>query len=257
MSLQGKVALVTGGGRGIGKACALALAAKGADVAIAYRRGKEAADETVREIEKLGRRAMAVACDVAVEEQARALTKEVIERMGKIDILVCNAGVASRGLPVKETTTDEFRRLFDTHVMGSLWCIQGALDSMRAQGRGHIVLVSSIATLSCGERTAPYTMAKAALEALTKVLSKEEGPNGVRVNCIGPGLVDTEMGKRLVKGRSGEDIKDLYAKYPFGRVAQPEDIGNLCAFLCSPEAEYVSGQVVWVHGGGFEKHEVV
>jgi 3-oxoacyl-[acyl-carrier protein] reductase len=257
INLEGRVALVTGGNRGIGYGCAMALARAGADLAITYRRGAEDAHRAVEEIKALGRRALAVQCDVSVESDVASMISAVLEHFGMIDILICNAGIASRGYSVHDTTTEEMRKVIDTHVFGTFWCVRAALDSMRNQGRGDIILISSIATTSCGERTAPYTMAKSAIESLTRILSKEEGPNGIRVNCIGPGLIETEMGRRLVKGRSGTDIKDLYATFPFGRVGQPEDIGNLAAFLCSDAAEYISGQVIYVHGGGFQRHQVV
>ncbi len=257
MASSAKVALVTGGGRGIGRGCSLALAKAGVDIVVNYRKDEAEAQKTVKEIEAIGRRAIAVQADVAQESQIAAMIKTALEQMGRLDILICNAGIASRGNTVRETTTDEMRRVLDTHVMGSYWCVRESLDALRAQGNSRVILVSSIATQSCGERTAPYTMAKSAIETLTKVLSKEEGPHGVRVNCIAPGLIETDMGSRLVKGRSGADIKSLAATFPFGRVGQPEDIGNLAAFLCSDEAEYISGQIIYVHGGGFQRHQVV
>lgn len=257
MKLQGKVALITGGGRGIGRGCAMALAGAGADVAITYRKDDAAAAQTVAAIEALGRRAIAISCDVGHEDQVNNAAAGALAHFGRVDILVANAGIASRGLTVRDTTSDEMRRVMDTHVMGSFWCAKAVIDPMRSQGEGHIFFISSIATLSNAANTAPYTMAKSAIESLTQVLCKEEGPNGIRVNCIGPGLIDTDMGARLVKGRSGVDIKNLYESFPFGRVGQSEDIGNLVAFLSSPEGSYISGQVVYVHGGGFQKHEVV
>jgi len=257
MSVNGRVALITGGNRGIGRGCALALARAGADIAITYRKGADEAQKTVEEIKALGHRALAVECDVSQEPQIGGMIEKVLAEFGRVDILICNAGIASRGNTVHGTTTEEMRRILDTHVMGSFWCIRAALDAMRKQERSDIILISSIATQQCGERTAPYTMAKSAIESLTKVLSKEEGPNNIRVNCIAPGLIETEMGKRLVKARSGVEIGALAESYPFGRVGQPEDIGNLAAFLCSEEAWYISGQVIWVHGGVFQRHQVV
>ena len=251
MNLDGRKALVTGGGRGIGAGCSLALAAAGADVAVIYRRGAEAADETVRAIEKLGRKAVKVQCDVSQEEQVSAAVKSVLDTFGSIDILIANAGIASRGNTVHDTSTEEMRRVMDTHVMGSFWCCKEVIGSMREQGRGHIIMISSVATMHHGANGAPYNMAKAAMESLMHTLCKEEGPNGIRVNVIGPGLIETEMGRRLVKARFNADVKDLYASHPFGRVGQPEDIGNLAAFLCSEEGSYVNGQVIYVHGGNF------
>lgn len=251
MDLKGRVAFVTGGGRGIGAGCSMALAKAGADVAMTYRKDREAAETTADEIRAMGCRAHAVQCDVSDEDSVKEAARKVLAEMGKIDILIANAGIASRGNTVRDTPTEEFRRLFDTHIMGSIWCCQAVVDSMREQGKGHIILISSVATKQHGARSAPYSMAKAAIESLMQVLSKEEGPNGIRVNVIAPGLIETEMGRRLTKARGTADIKDLYATHPFGRVGQPEDIGNLAAFLCSDEGSYVNSQVVYVYGGDF------
>lgn len=256
MNLQGRVAVVTGGGRGIGRGCSVVLARAGADVALSYRKNEDEAQKTKKEIEALGRRAVAIQADVAQEEDVKKLMQRAVQGLGKIDILICNAGIASRGNMIHDTSTEEMRRVLDTHIMGSFWCCREALDSMRAQKRAHIILLSSVATISHNERGGPYSMAKAAIEGLTKVLCKEEGPNGIRVNCIAPGLIETDMGRKLVKARDNVDIKDLHASFPFGRVGQPEDIANLAAFLCSDEGSYISGQVIYVHGGGFQKHKV-
>lgn len=250
MNLTGKVAFITGGGRGIGKGCAMALARAGADIALTYRRDNDSAQQTVSEIEALGPKALALQCDVSEEEQVESAAKQAIEELGGVDILVANAGIASRGQTVYDTPSGEFLALFNTHVMGAIWSTKAVLASMRERGSGHIVLISSVATKQHGANSAPYSMAKAAMESLMLVLSREEGPNGVRVNAIAPGLIETEMGKRLSAAR-GSDIKDLYKVYPFGRVGQPEDIGNLAAFLCSQEGSYISGQVIYVDGGGF------
>ena len=250
MNLTEKIAFITGGGRGIGKGCALALARAGADIALTYRRDEEAAQQTVAEIEKLGRKALSLQCDVSEEEQVESAAKRAVDELGGVDILVANAGIASRGSTVRDTPSGEFLALFNTHVMGAIWSTKAVLDSMRERGDGRIVLISSVATKQHGANSAPYSMAKAAIESLMLVLSREEGPNGVRVNAIAPGLIETEMGRRLSAAR-GSDIKDLYSVYPFGRVGQPEDIGNLAAFLCSEEGSYISGQVIYVDGGGF------
>lgn len=253
MDLGGRVAFVTGGGRGIGAGCSIALAKAGADIALTYRKDNDSAIEVAAEIEKLGRKALVLQCDVAQEDQVFTAAEQAVAELGKVDILVANAGIASRGNTVYDTPTEEFRRLFDTHIMGAIWSCKAVLDSMRKQGDGHIVIVSSVATIHHAAQGAPYNMAKAAMESLMMTLSKEEGPNGIRVNAIGPGLIETEMGRRLSRARGAEDIKDLYATYPFGRVGQPEDIGNLAAFLCSDEGSYISGQTIYVHGGGFER----
>lgn len=251
MDLSGRVALITGGNRGIGAACALALARAGADIALTYRRDQESAKETASQIEALGRKVFVDQADVSIEEQAKSICTNALGEFGKIDILIGNAGIASRGNTVRDTPTEEFRKLINTHVFGALWVCQGVIDSMRESGNGRIILISSVATKNHAANGAPYTMAKVAMEALANTLAQEEGPNGIRTNIIGPGLVETEMGRRLSKARGTDDIKDLYATFPFGRVCQPEDIGNLAVFFASEEGAYVNGQRVYVDGGGF------
>lgn len=254
MDLSGKVALITGGNRGIGAGCSLALAQAGADIAFTYRRDEDSAKETAAAIEALGRKAMIIQADVSSEEEAKAAAASVIENMGKVDILIANAGIASRGNTVRDTPTEEFRRLVDTHAFGAIWVSQAVIDSMRERGDGRIIFISSVATKMHGARSAPYTVAKVAMESVAKALALEEGPNGIRTNVIGPGLVETQMGTRLSKAR-GNDITELHKTFPFGRVCQPEDIANVAVFLCSQEGSYVNGQIIYVDGGGFTRSE--
>jgi NAD(P)-dependent dehydrogenase (short-subunit alcohol dehydrogenase family) len=252
MGLEGRVALITGGGRGIGKAIALGLAEDGADVAVNYRRDKDAANETVAEIEKLGRRAAAFAASVDDYAQCEAMAQGVLGTFGKVDILVNNAGVASRGHTVADTDPAEIDRLFRTHAFGAWAMSKLVLPSMREQTRGDIVMISSAATVHLAGNSAPYNMAKAALEALAATLAKEERRNGIHVNVIAPGLVDTEMGRRLMKGAAGiEDIRTLDQRSPFGHVCTPEEIADVVRFIVSERASYVTGQRIGVEGGPF------
>ena len=251
MSLEGRVALVTGGGRGIGGAIALALAEDGADVAVNYRRDEASAKETVAGIEALGRRARAYKASVDSPDENRAMVEGVIEDFGHVDILVNNAGIASRGSSVLDTDPAELERVVRIHALGPHHLCQLVLPSMRQQPRGDIVMISSTATLSHGANGAPYNMGKAAMEALAYTLAKEERPNGIRVNIVAPGLVETEMGRRLMKATAGiQDLRELDALMPFGRVCQPEDISNAVRFLVSSGADYLTGEKVNVHGGG-------
>jgi 3-oxoacyl-[acyl-carrier protein] reductase len=252
MDLTGKVALITGGNRGIGAACSIALAEAGADVAFTYRRDEDSAKETAATIEALGRKVMFLQADVSNEEDAKDAVASIINEMGKVDILIANAGVASRGNTVRDTPTEEFRRLIDTHAFGAIWVSQAVIDSMRQQGEGRIIYISSVATKMHGANSAPYTIAKVAMEATAKALALEEGPNGIRTNVIGPGLVETDMGTRLSKAR-GNDITELHKSFPFGRVCQPQDIANVATFLCSEQGSYVNGQIIYVDGGGFTR----
>ena len=250
--LEGRVALVTGGGRGIGKAIALGLAEDGADVAVNNRRDEDAARETVAEIGKLGRRAGAYAASVDDHEQCEEMVGAVIADFGHVDILINNAGNASRGLIVADTDPAELERTVRTHAFGAWSCSKLVLPSMRAQPRGDIVMISSAATLHMAANSAPYNMAKAALEALAATLAKEERRNGIHVNTVAPGLVDTEMGRRLVKGAMGvSDIRSMDAGSAFGHVCSPEEVADAVRFLVSDRASYLTGQRIGVDGGAF------
>ncbi len=252
MSLEGRVALVTGGGRGIGKAIALGLAEDGADVAVNYRRDEASAQETVAEIEKLGRRARAYAASVDQFEQCEAMVAAAIADLGPVDILVNNAGNASRGQTVADTDPAELERVVRTHAFGAWSCSKLVLPSMRTQPRGDIVMISSAATLHMGANSAPYNMAKAALEALAATLAKEERRNGIHVNVVAPGLVDTEMGRRLVKGAMGvDDIRTMDSNAPFGHVCTPEEVAEVVRFVVSERASYMTNQRIGVDGGAF------
>jgi 3-oxoacyl-[acyl-carrier protein] reductase len=172
MSLAGRIALVSGGSRGIGRAIALGLAADGADVAVNYRHDEDAARATVAAIEKLGRRAQAYAADVGDWEQCAAMVESALGDFGRFDILVCNAGVASRGLTVADTDPREPDRLWKTHVYSAWALAKLVVPTMRAAPRGDVVMISSVATQYMAPNSAPYNMAKAALEALAVTLAK-------------------------------------------------------------------------------------
>ena len=250
--LEGRVALVTGGSRGIGKAIALGLAEDGADVAVNYRRDEESALATVAEVEKLGRRAHAYAASIDDFAQCEAMVAAVIADFGHVDILVNNAGNASRGQTVADTDPAELDRVLRTHAVGAWSCSKLVLPSMRAQARGDIVMISSAATLHMAANSAPYNMAKAALEALSATLSKEERRNGIHVNVVAPGLVDTDMGRRLVKGALGvDDIHSMDERSAFGHVCTPEEVADVVRYVVSERASYLTGQRIGVDGGAF------
>ena len=252
MSLDGRVAFISGGGRGIGRATALGLAADGADIALNYRRDADAAAETVRAIEELGRRAVAYAADVARYEDCEPMAAAALDDFGHVDILVHSAGVASRGASVARTEPGEVHSLFDTHAYGAWTLAHLFIPSMRTQPRGDIVLIGSAATVHMAANSAPYNMAKAALEALASTLAKEERRNGIHVNVVAPGLVDTEMGRRLVKGALGvDDIRTMDANAAFGHVCTPDEVADAVRFVVSDAAGYITGQRIGVDGGAF------
>ena len=251
MSIKDRVALVTGGGRGVGKGISLSLAAAGASVAVNYRRDEESAAETVREIEALGGKAIAFSASVDDYEQNAQMVADIERALGPVSILVNNAGIASRGRSVVDTDPEEMRRVVATHAFGPHYLAALTLPKMRTLGRGDIVMISSVATRSLGPNGAPYNMGKTAMEALAYTLAKEEREHGIRVNIVAPGLVDTDMGQRLIKAVQGvEDIRSLDQSMPFGRVCQPEDVANVVRFLVSDENSYLTGERLYCDGGG-------
>jgi 3-oxoacyl-[acyl-carrier protein] reductase len=248
--LDRRVALVTGGGRGIGRAISLALAEDGADVAVNYRRDREAAEEVVAEVERLGRRGLAVQASVDDNAQNEAMVEAVLAAFGFVDILVNNGGIASRGNGVLDTDPAELERVMRTDALGPHRLCQLVLPSMRERERGDIVMISSVNADNHPANGAPYNMAKSALESLAFTLAKEERRHNIHVNVVAPGLVETEMGRRLVKAAGVDDIRALDATMPFGRVCRPEDVAGAVRYLVSPGASYVTAERIRVHGGG-------
>jgi 3-oxoacyl-[acyl-carrier protein] reductase len=248
--LEGRLALVTGGSRGVGRAICLALAKDGADVAVNYRRDEGAAREVVDKVRSMGRRAEAFCASVDRPDD-EAMVEAVRRSLGTVDILVNNAGIASRGRSVADTDPEELERVVRTHAIAAHHLCRLLVPAMRGRGRADVVMISSTATLSMDGNGAPYNMGKAALEALALTLAKEERRHGIRVNVVAPGLVETEMGMRLAKAVAGvKDIRELDASMPFGRVCQPEDVANVVRFLVSEKNSYVTGEKINVHGGG-------
>jgi len=252
MGLEGRVALVSGGGRGIGRAIALALGEDGADVAINYRRDEEAATDTVGDVEKMGRRAEKYKASIDSWDEDTAMVDAILSDFGGLDILVNNAGIASRGQAVVDTDPAEFERVWRVHAFGAFALSKLVLPSMRERPRGDIVMVSSVATVHWAGYSSPYNVAKASVEALARTLAKEERRHNIHVNVVAPGLVETEMGRRLVKGTMGvDDITTLHAGAPFGHVCTPEEVADVVRFLVSDAGGYLTDQKITIDGGSF------
>ena len=252
--VDGRIALVTGGGRGIGRGISELLAAEGATIAVNYRRDADAAADTVAAIHAAGGEAAAFQASVDDAEACSSMIDSVVAEFGALDILVCNAGIASRGNSVAATDPAEMMRVVAAHAFGPHHLARLAMPHLRASVRGDVVMISSAATSTMSANGAPYNMGKAAMEALALTLAKEERANCVHVNIVAPGLVETEMGVRLARAFTGnremQDLRSLDAAAPFGRVCQPLDVANVVLWLCSEGAAYITGQRIVCNGGG-------
>ena len=243
------LALVTGGSRGVGRAIVLELASH-YRVAFSCRRDIAAAAEVVGAVRAAGGEAMSIVADLSVSGAAGTLVGSVESAWGPVSAVIGNAGAASRGLSSVDTTPGEYLRMFQVHALSNIELAAAAMGSLRA-AKGAVVFMSSAAVDLLPTGTAPYTAAKAALEAAAVVLAREERASGVRVNVVAPGLVATDMGDRLTRAlNSGEQASDLDAGAPLGHVCRPEEVAQVVSFLCGPAASYVAGERIRVDGGG-------
>ncbi|MCW5829081.1 MAG: SDR family oxidoreductase [Deltaproteobacteria bacterium] len=249
IDLTGQKVLVTGGSRGIGRGIALACARAGADVAVNYVKSAEAAAETVAEIQKLGRKATALQGDMSKPADVKRVFAGAKEFLGGLDAAAINAGIASKAVFVRETADEEIERVFAVDLLGAYYCAREAAAIFHEQKHGLIVMISSVLAQTRSAKMGPYAVAKAALEGLMTMLAREEAQARVRVNNILPGLVNTDMGLKVVKPMGFKEVSQLGPAFPLGRVCEPEDIGNLFAFLASPAGSYITGQSIMVEGG--------
>lgn len=242
--LDGKTALVTGGSRGIGRAICELLAARGARLAFNYRSREKEAAQTVAAIEAAGGQAIAVQADVADAAQVAGMVRDVVAKLGPIDLLVNNAGVFHL-LGVGEITPENWRQTLDVNLTGTYLTTWAVKDTMLERGFGRIVNLSSIGGLRPRARAIAYSVSKAGVIAFTKSCAEAWAGRNVRVNAVAPGLIDTEM----IGGAEPELLEKLTAETPLGRIGTPADVASVVAFLLSEDSGFMTGQTLVVCGG--------
>lgn len=242
-NLEGKVAVVTGASRGIGRAIALALAEDGADLALCAR-GRSGLEETAALVRERGRRAECVELDLASASSIEDGIREVYARLERIDVLVCNAGVTQDTL-LPRMSEQQWDTVLDVNLKGTFLLLKAVSKPMMKQRSGSIVTVSSVVGLMGNAGQANYAASKAGLIGLTKSVARELAKRNIRVNCVAPGFVETAMTEEL-----GEDVREVAkATIPLGRFGRPEEIAGVVSFLAGDGASYMTGQVVTVSGG--------
>lgn len=239
-----KVALVTGASRGIGKACALALAERGYDIAVNYNSNEAAANETVELIEKLGRRAVAIKADTADLTAVKAMFRQVVTELGGLDVLVNNAGIVDDAFLLM-LTEESLSRSLDVNIKGYFHCAQQAALKMMKKREGVIINVSSVSSVMALPGQSVYSATKGAVNSMTATLAKELAPYGIRVNAIAPGFIETDMINSVPEEKKEEYLKNIPMK-GFGKVS---DIANAVCDLCGDSFRYMTGQVIVMDGG--------
>lgn len=250
MKAPGKVAIVTGASRGIGRAIARGLAADGFRLVINYRTQEKEARLLAEEIRSGGGLVKTVQADLEKPGSAAMLANAALEEFGQIEVLVNNAGTHLPGVRASEVKTEEWNRVLQVNLTGPFLLIQAVLPSMRARRSGVIVNLSSNVVQRFPALSAPYTASKCGIDALTRVLAKEEGVNGIRINSVAPGPIETDMLQETLQTMGAEKTEAFIRSVPLQRLGRPEEIAEAVRFLVSDKASYITGQVFFVNGGG-------
>ncbi|MEM7365483.1 MAG: SDR family oxidoreductase [Pseudomonadota bacterium] len=249
---DGRTALVTGGSRGIGKATVLRLASEGADVAINYASSADAAQAVCDDVRAMGRKAEIYQADVADANACETMVNAALKDFGGIDLLVNNAGIGSAAInrpAIADATDEQWQLLLGANLYGPINMCRLLVPHMRAAERSDVIVISSIAAQALNPGFGVYSVSKAAVEAMAHTLAREEKQHGMRVNIIAPGLVDTDMGRRIVGATGGnEDLSGVAERSPFGFVCMPEDIAATVAHLCADDGRYITNQRITISG---------
>lgn len=242
--LEGKIAVVTGAGKGIGKAIALLFASYGAKVVLNYRKSLEQVEELLHEIHLLGGEAIAIQADISVEEDVKRLMKEAVDSYGRVDVLVNNAGITKDNLLIR-MTEDEFDMVSDINLKGTFFCMKHGAKVMIKQRCGKMINISSVVGVTGNQGQANYSASKAGVIGLTKSVARELASRGITVNAVAPGFIETDMTKVL-----SEQVKEAcISAIPLQRFGKVEEVAAAVGFLASEAANYITGQVILVDGG--------
>lgn len=244
MRFEGKTALVTGGSRGIGRACVAQLAAEGAQVALIYHANRQAADDLVAKLNGAPGKARPFQADVRDADRAHQLVDQLLEQWGRLDILVNSAGIVQDGL-IGAMTGQQWQEVIETNLGGTYNYCHAVTQPMMMQRHGSIVNISSTAAEFAARGQVNYAASKGGIDALTRALAKELAPRKIRVNAVAPGMIETDM-SQVVRGVAGDQIKSVV---PLRRIGTPQEVAHVVAFLASDEAAYLTGQVLRVDGG--------
>ncbi len=241
---EGRTALVTGGAKGIGRACCQILAARGANVAVNYLTSEAAADETVAALNAMGVKSIAIQADVSKEDQVNSMTDTIAEQLGPVDLLVNNAGIFDYG-PHEEITLESWQRTMDCNLTSSFLVTWAVKPGMIERGFGRIVNIASIAALRARPMSIAYAVSKAGMVAFTKSLAEALAPHNIRVNAVAPGLIETE----ILDGVDKSALQKLINATPIPRIGQPDEIAETVAFLLSERSSFTTGQTLVASGG--------